>query len=92
MSPNQQEHSYEELREVVINVMLDAKVQEDFAHAIYQGPTNRKVSLPADLARRCTCGARLDQLRFFDPEFAANVRPAWTERINIEVAPNWRAR
>jgi putative spermidine/putrescine transport system substrate-binding protein len=80
------------LAEAFMDVMLDPKVQEAFARGIYQGPTNSKVQLPADLVAKCSCGARVEQLRFFDPELSATVRPAWTERLNIEVAPNWRAR
>jgi putative spermidine/putrescine transport system substrate-binding protein len=83
---------HQELAEAFLNLMLEPKVQEAFAHGIFQGVTNTKAQLPASLQARCACGARVDQLRFFDPEFAASVRPAWTERLNIEVVPNWRAR
>jgi len=72
--------------------MLEPRVQEPFAIETYQGPTNKNVKLsPAQIAL-CACGARVDQLRFFDPSLFADRRAAWTERLNTEVIPNWRAR
>jgi putative spermidine/putrescine transport system substrate-binding protein len=81
-----------ELCEVFLNMMLDPDVQENFAKATFQGPTNSKVSLSPDLAAKVSYGARLEQLRFFDPAFAAKNRAMWTERLNTEVVPNWRVR
>ena len=81
-----------ELAEAFMNLMLDPKIQEAFATETYQGPTNKKVQLAADLQKKCACGARIDQLRFFDPVMFANVRAAWTERMNTEVVPNWGSR
>jgi putative spermidine/putrescine transport system substrate-binding protein len=72
--------------------MIDPKVQEAFALETFQGPTNRKVQLSDAAKAKCACGAKIEQLRFFDPEMFARVRPAWTERLNIEVVPNWRTR
>ena len=57
-----------------MNLMLDPKIQEAFATVTYQGPTNKKVQLAADLQKKCACGERIDQLRFFDPVMFANVR------------------
>ncbi|HVV94453.1 MAG TPA: ABC transporter substrate-binding protein [Hyphomicrobiales bacterium] len=82
----------QELAEAFLNLMIDPKVQEAFAVETFQGPTNTKVKLSDAAMAKCSCGARVEQLRFFDPELFARVRPAWTERLNIEVVPNWRAR
>lgn len=81
-----------ELAEAFLNLMLDQKVQESFAGDTYQGPTNNKVQLSADLQSKCSCGAKVDQLRFFDPVMFASVRAAWTERMNTEVVPHWGTR
>ncbi|MCG7360167.1 polyamine ABC transporter substrate-binding protein [Roseomonas sp. ACRSG] len=82
----------QELAEVFLNLMLDPKVQAAFAASTYSGTTNRKADLPEAVRNRCACGARVDQLRFFDPEVFAARRALWTERMNLEVVPNWRAR
>ena len=82
----------QELAEAFLNEMMAVKPQESFATQSFQGTINKKVRLAANIANRCSCGARVDQLRFFDPEFAANVRASWTERLNTEVVPSWRTR
>jgi putative spermidine/putrescine transport system substrate-binding protein len=82
----------QEIAEVFLDLMLSAKVQEAFAMETFQGPTNKTVKLSAEIQARCACGARVDQLRFFDPMMFADNRPAWTERLNTEVIPHWRAR
>jgi putative spermidine/putrescine transport system substrate-binding protein len=82
----------QELAEVFLNLMLDPKVQASFAASTYSGTTNRKAELPEAVRSRCACGARVDQLRFFDPEVIAARRALWTERMNLEVVPNWQAR
>lgn len=82
----------QELAEEFINQMIAPKAQRAFAVETYQGPISTKVSLTSAERARCACGARVDQLRFFDPSLFASVRAAWTERLNIEVVPNWRTR
>jgi putative spermidine/putrescine transport system substrate-binding protein len=82
----------QELAEVFLNLMLDPKVQADFAASTYSGTTNRKAVLPEAVRNRCACGARADQLRFFDPEMFAARRALWTERMNLEVVSSWQAR
>jgi putative spermidine/putrescine transport system substrate-binding protein len=80
------------LAETFLNLMLDPKVQRAMAIETYQGPTNRTVQLaPAEMAR-CACGARIDQLRFFDVAPFVDARPALMERLNTEVLPQWGAR
>jgi putative spermidine/putrescine transport system substrate-binding protein len=82
----------QELAEEFLNQMLAAKAQRAFAVETHQGPISTKVELSAAEQARCACGARVDQLRFFDPAVFANNRAAWTERLNTEVVPNWRTR
>lgn len=81
-----------ELAEVFMDLLLDTEVQGDFASATFQGPSSNLVKLPAALAEKVAYGPRLAQLRFFDPQFGAKVRPMWTERLNTEVVPHWRAK
>jgi putative spermidine/putrescine transport system substrate-binding protein len=82
----------QELAEAFLNLMLDPKVQASFAASTYSGTTNRKAVLPEAVRSRCACGARADQLRFFDPALFAARRAMWTERMNLEVVPSWQAR
>ncbi len=82
----------QELAEEFLNQMIAAKAQRAFAVETHQGPISTKVELSAAEQARCACGARVDQLRFFDPAVFANNRAAWTERLNTEVVPNWRTR
>lgn len=82
----------QELAEAFLNLMIDPKVQGAFAAATYQGPTNRKTELPEALISRCSCAPRIEKLRFFDPEIFAANRPLWTERMNLEVVPQWGTR
>ena len=81
---------YPELAEVFLNLMLSAKVQEALAIESYMGPTSKKVSLSGEAAERCAYGAKVDQLRFFDPRLFVDNRAVWTERLNTEVVPHWR--
>jgi len=82
----------QEIAEAFLDLMLSPPVQKAFAQETFQGPTNKLVSLDAASAARCACGAKVDQLRFFAPKMFADNRPAWTERLNTDVVPHWRAR
>ena len=82
----------QELAEEFLNQMLAAKAQQAFAIHTHQGAISTKVQLTREEQARCACGARVDQLRFFDPAVFADNRPAWTERLNTEVVPSWRTR
>jgi putative spermidine/putrescine transport system substrate-binding protein len=82
----------QELAEEFLNQMIATKAQEAFAIETHQGAISTKVNLTKEQQERCACGARVDQLRFFDPAVFANNRAAWTERLNIEVVPSWRTR
>jgi len=81
-----------EAGEAFINVLLTPAFQEAAAVNAYLGPTDRTVKLASSVAAKCTCGATVNQMRFFDPSFIADVRPSWTERLNTEVVPQWRSR
>jgi len=80
------------LAETFLNLMLDPKVQRALAIETYQGPTNRTVQLTPAAMARCACGARVDQLRFFDVAPFIDARPALLERLNTEVLPQWGTR
>jgi putative spermidine/putrescine transport system substrate-binding protein len=81
-----------ELAEAFLDLMMSAPVQTAFANESFQGPTNKTVQLSQAVQARCAFGARVEQLRFFDPATFVDNRPAWTERLNTEVVPHWRAR
>ena len=78
-----------DLAEFFLDLVMGPQVQTGFATDLYQGPINRKVQLPADLQAKCNCGARVADLRFFDPAPIAALRPVWTERMTTEVLPKW---
>jgi putative spermidine/putrescine transport system substrate-binding protein len=82
-----------ELAQAFLNLMIDAGIQETFAIKTFQGPTNARVKLPADVAAKMSYGEdKLKRIRFFDPAFCYQNRPAWTERLTTEVVPEWRTR
>lgn len=82
----------QELSELFLDLVASKPVQTGFAEDTYIGPINSKVELSAEIKAKCNCGAHVDQVRLFDPVMAAAVRPMWTERLNTEVVPQWRAR
>ncbi len=80
-----------EIAQVFMNLMIDPKVQETFAVKTFQGPTNKKAQIPADIAARMSYGEdKLKRVRFFDPVVCLDNRPAWTERMTTEVVPAWQ--
>ncbi len=81
-----------ELAEAFMNLSLDPAIQKVIAAKTFYSPTNRTVSLTESEAARCPCGGKIDQIRFFDPERISSVHPLWTERLNIEVLPQWKTR
>jgi putative spermidine/putrescine transport system substrate-binding protein len=82
----------QEIAEVFLDLMISARVQEAFATQLYAGSINKTVKLSPAAEARCSCGAKIETLRFFDPGMFADNRPAWTERLNADVVPNWHAR
>ena len=82
-----------EIAQAFLNLMIDAKIQEAFATKTFQGPTNKTVRLTGSVAAKMSYGEdKLKQIRFFDPAAWCDVRPAWTERLNTEVVPEWGMR
>jgi putative spermidine/putrescine transport system substrate-binding protein len=81
-----------ELAEFFLDLIISPKVQAGLAHDLLHGPINSKVELPADLKTKCTCGANVADLRFFDPMPFVALRPIWTERLTTQVVPQWGAR
>ncbi|MGQ0651141.1 MAG: extracellular solute-binding protein [Betaproteobacteria bacterium] len=81
-----------ELVNVFLDLLLDEKVQHAFAVQGFQGTSNKTVKLTREQEQKCTCGAQVADLRFFDPSFVANVRAKWIERMNTEVVPAWGRR
>jgi putative spermidine/putrescine transport system substrate-binding protein len=81
-----------ELAEEFLNQMISPQAQQAFAVETYQGAVNTKVKLTDAERARCSCGAKVDELRFFDPHVFAENRAAWTERLNTEVVPKWNTR
>ena len=82
-----------EIAQVFLNLMIDPAIQQVFAVKTFQGPTNKTVQLPADVAAKMSYGDdKLKQIRFFDPVVSFENRPAWTERLTTEVVPVWGTR
>jgi putative spermidine/putrescine transport system substrate-binding protein len=81
-----------ELAEYFLDVIMNPDVQIGLSRDLLQGPINSKAKLPPDIASKCSCGANIADLRFFDPEPFVALRPVWTERMKTEVMPNWAAR
>jgi len=82
-----------EIAQVFLNLMIDPAIQQTFATKTFQGPTNKKVQLSADVAAKTSYGReKLKQIRFFDPVVSFENRPAWTERMTTEVVPAWGVR
>ncbi len=82
-----------EIAQAFMNLIIDPKVQETFAVKTFQGPTNKKTQIAADVAAKMSYGEdKLKRVRFFDPVFCLDNRPAWTERMTTEVVPAWQAR
>ena len=82
-----------EVAQVFLNLLIDPKIQAVFAEKLFQGPTNKRVEPPASVAARMSFGAeKLKKIRFFDPVFWYENRPAWTERMTTDVVPEWKVR
>jgi putative spermidine/putrescine transport system substrate-binding protein len=80
---------YPDLAELFLNLMIDPKVQSEFARTTYSGTVSSKADMPAQVVARCACGERTKQLRFFDPNLMMKLRPSVIERVNTEVVPAW---
>lgn len=82
-----------EIAQAFLNLTIDPKMQSTFAEALYYGPTNKLVKPSAAVAAKMSYGAeKMAKIRFFDPVFWYENRPAWTERLTTEVVPEWKVR
>jgi putative spermidine/putrescine transport system substrate-binding protein len=72
-----------DLAAAIIDRMLSAESQIEVARQVAWGPSNSKVTLPADIAATV---APPDKLLALDRDSINANRPAWTERWNREIA------
>jgi spermidine/putrescine-binding protein len=69
-----------------IGVLLSPEGQLCYAQSQFAGPTNRKVVLPADLARLLPYGENVQRMYFPDTDLVAKKLPEWAERWGREIA------
>jgi putative spermidine/putrescine transport system substrate-binding protein len=80
----------QEAAEAFINVLLSAEVQDAVGTKLLNAPARSDIELSAELAERLACyGDSLNDIRWFDPTFNSDNRPAWSEMMNEKVAPSW---
>lgn len=79
-----------EMAEAFINGMIGPKYQAANASINYQAPTNKRVEIEPALGKKLVYGENLKRVRFFDEEYIARNRDAWTEKFNTLVLPKWK--
>ncbi len=75
-----------ELAQKYIAALLSPEGQLCFAQSQFAGPTNKKVQLPADLAKLVPYGDLVQRMYFPDTDFVARKFPEWSERWGREIA------
>jgi spermidine/putrescine-binding protein len=75
-----------ELAQKYIDVLLSPEGQLCYAQSQFAGPTNRKVKLPAELARLLPYGDNVERMYFPDTDVVARKLPEWAERWGREIA------
>src|SRR5215813_3006862 len=75
-----------ELAQKYIATLLPPEGQLCFAQSQFAGPTNRKVQLPADLAKLVPYGDLVQRMYFPDTDLVAKKFPEWSERWGREIA------
>jgi len=75
-----------DLAQKYIGALLSPEGQVCFAQSQFAGPSNRKVKLPADLAKLVPYGDVVQQMYFPDTDFVAKKFPEWSERWGREIA------
>ena len=75
-----------ELAQKYIAALLSPEGQLCFAQTQFAGPTNKKVQLPADLAKLVPFGDIVQRMYFPDTDFVARKFPEWSERWGREIA------
>jgi putative spermidine/putrescine transport system substrate-binding protein len=75
-----------ELAQQYISTLLAPEGQLCFAQAQFAGPNNKKVQLPADLAKLVPYGDTVQRMYFPDTDLVAKKFPEWAERWGREIA------
>jgi putative spermidine/putrescine transport system substrate-binding protein len=75
-----------ELAQKYIAVLLAPEGQLCFGQSQFAGPTNKKVQLPADLAKLVPYGPLVQRMFFPDTDLVAKKFPEWSERWGREIA------
>jgi putative spermidine/putrescine transport system substrate-binding protein len=75
-----------ELAQQYISVLLSPEGQLCYAQAQFAGPSNKTVSLPADLAKLLPYGENVQRMYFPDTDAVARKLPEWAERWGREIA------
>jgi putative spermidine/putrescine transport system substrate-binding protein len=75
-----------DLAQKYIAVTLSPEGQQCFAQTQFAGPTNKKVQLPADLAKLVPYGPLVQRMFFPDTDLVAKKFPEWSERWGREIA------
>jgi putative spermidine/putrescine transport system substrate-binding protein len=75
-----------DLAQKYITVLLSPAGQLCFAQTQFAGPTNKKVQLPADLAKLVPYGPLVQAMYFPDTDLVAKKFPEWSERWGREIA------
>jgi spermidine/putrescine-binding protein len=74
-----------ELAQKYIATLLSPEGQLCFAQTQFAGPTNKKVQLPADLAKLVPYGDIIQRMYFPDTDIVAKKFPDWSERWGREI-------
>jgi spermidine/putrescine-binding protein len=75
-----------ELAQKYVAALLSPEGQLCFGQSQFAGPTNRKVQLPADLAKLVPYGPLVQRMFFPDTDLVAKKFPEWSERWGREIA------
>jgi spermidine/putrescine-binding protein len=75
-----------DLAQKYISVLLSPEGQLCYAQSQFAGPSNRKVQLPADLAKLLPYGENVQRMYFPDTDVVARKLPEWAERWGREIA------
>ena len=75
-----------DLGQKYISALLSPEGQLCYAQTQFAGPSNKKVVLPADLARLLPYGENVQRMYFPDTDVVAKKLPEWAERWGREIA------
>lgn len=79
-----------EMVEAYINLLLSPEIQHSVAFDALNSPSRPDVRLSPELEQSlAVAGDNATHVKWFDEKFSVEVRPAWTELLNIQVAPAW---